>query len=72
MTLIIDMASGTRCDDTTLSHTAEDGATGSRLEAPAPEAGPGLQAIIATRAQAPGMPATLRTSDLERFLDRMD
>ena len=70
MTLIIDMASGARCDEPLFSHAAEHGARDQRQELPAAKVAPGLQTITPTAA-TPGMPAMLRTCDLEPFLDHM-
>ncbi|MCA1804779.1 MAG: hypothetical protein LC646_05435 [Xanthomonadaceae bacterium] len=70
MTLIIDMASGTRCDESVLSPAGEDEPT-NRLQAPAPQLEVGLQTDT-TATTSSGMPASLRTGDLELFLDRMN
>lgn len=70
MTLIIDMASGTRCDEILLSPAGEDEPT-NRLQAPAPQVEVGLQTDTTTTTRS-GMPASLRTGDLELFLDRMN
>lgn len=70
MTLIIDMASGTRCDEILLSPAGEDEPT-NRLQAPAPHVEVGLQTDT-TATTTTGMPASLRTGDLELFLDRMN
>lgn len=70
MTLIIDMASGTRCDETLLSPAGEDEPT-NRLQAPAPQVEVGLRTDTTSTTRS-GMPASLRTGDLELFLDRMN
>lgn len=69
MTLIIDMASGTRIDDPAPSPVSEGSSADIRLQAPA--AGLGVQATAAT-ATSMAMPPTLRGGDLETFLDAMD
>ncbi|MCW9059765.1 MAG: hypothetical protein OQL11_12930 [Gammaproteobacteria bacterium] len=69
MTLIIDMASGTRCDEILPSPAGEDGST-NRLQAPAPQVEVGLHTDT-TATPCSGMPASLPTGDLELFLDSM-
>lgn len=71
MTLIIDMASGTRCDEPARSIPEGASVTAARLEAPAPETGLTLHPASTTAAK-PTMPAALRTCNLEAFLDDMD
>lgn len=71
MTLIIDMASGTPCEDATISRTATEPMTDRRLDMPAVE--PGLvPAPLARRASTAVMPASLRDRDIAGFLGHMD
>ena len=71
MTLIIDMASGTRIDDPVLSPASEESSADIRLQAPATGPGLGIRSSTATTTSL-AMPATLHSGDLETFLDAMD
>jgi hypothetical protein len=69
MTLIIDMATGMRCDDPVDFHLAKAAVDAVRLEAPAAETG--LTLVPSTATTTPVMPASLRACELETFLNRM-
>ena len=70
MTLIIDMATGMRCDDPVDFHLAKAAVDAVRLEAPAAETGLILVPTTATTT-TPVMPASLRACELETLLNRM-
>jgi hypothetical protein len=71
MTLIIDMASGTSCEETPVSRSTGEPVADHRLVMPAAE--PGLARETTTRTAATiAMPAFLQGCDIARFLDSMD
>lgn len=72
MTLIIEMASGLRCDDTQHEREATGQAAVPSRSEPLLEA-PALQVMEVMETPAHGvMPASLRSMDIAAFLDRMD
>jgi hypothetical protein len=71
MTLIIDMASGTDCEDRATIRTDADPASHHRLHSPGAETGLVL-VPVATPRSTTGMPASLHDCDIGQFLDDMD